>query len=53
MIPGDCGTHDLQDEWNFIFQLVEIPEDVFGLDTKSIFANFNVKKAEKNQHQYY
>lgn len=52
MIPGDCGTHDLTDEWNFIFELVEIPFDA-SLDMVKLRNTYNVVLNDKQQHEFY
>jgi hypothetical protein len=52
MQPGDCGTHDLSDQWNYIFELVEIPEDL-NVDMFKFRNTYNIKFAAKKQYEYY
>lgn len=52
MIPGDCGTHNLSDEWNFIFELVEIPFDA-RLDIVKLRNTYNIILNDKHQYKFY
>lgn len=52
MQPGDCGQHDLTDQWNYIFELIEIPLDL-SVDLKKLRNTYNIKFSDKNQYEYY
>lgn len=52
MMPGDCGTYDLTDQWNYIFELIEIPCDL-SVDLKKLRNTHNIILADKKQHEYY
>lgn len=52
MIPGDCGTYNLTDEWNYIFELVEIPFDA-KIDFVKLRNTYNVLLSDRNQYTFY
>jgi len=53
MIPGESGgTYSLSDEWNYIFQLIEIPEDTM-IDMIKFRNSYNIKIADRKQYEYY
>ena len=52
MQPGDCGQHDLTDQWNYIFELLEIPCDL-NVDMKKLRNTYNIILTDKKQYEYY
>lgn len=52
MIPGDCGTYNLTDEWNYIFELVEIPFDA-RIDFVKLRNTYNILISDRNQYTFY
>ena len=51
-IPGDCGQIDIAN-CSPIFQLMEIPRNMWHINTSQIKLDYDIKFAPKLQYQYY
>lgn len=53
-IPGDSGQINISDEWNLLFELIEIPSDTsWKININDIKKKYRIKQSPKLQHQYY
>jgi len=53
MIPGDCGSYNLDNPQRYIFELLEIPRDMLHINFEHVKKKYRIKRASKNSSQYY